>query len=862
MMALGKVIYKKATTKLNASTITGAFLVIAMCLPVFGFNRIPLHDMLHSLMHYNFVARDWVTSDSLLSLWNPYREYGMNLFVEHIFNFHPFQYISLISAKFFSDQNTVTTIKVVYVTINAVFALGLYKLIFKLTDCKFGALFAAISAGFYFPWFASPSFNLVTVWLLPLCYYTAILCLETRKVKWIILSLIFLCYSSFQGNGYLGMIIILVYLAVLLGLFYQYKSPNLLQKWRWDSPLIIIVLLCVGTTLVSSLFFLSLEFTEQFFLSGHRDPDSGHNDIRMFLTFATPPTLEHFSGFFHGVGTSRDGIAYAGFLLPALTLYALFFSTSFRKLMSFLVGFSVIFALALGAISFVAQIVFHIPGFSFYRHLGLLLPIAKFHLLIIAAIGLSIFLKDIKIIGTSLVGKRALYLISPLLLVALTSGLLSTFLSEKSVDAYYAHSRYALIAVLVIALLSGYTQFSRRKQASKNIGLLILAVVAIDGASFYSEQAFTYTTEISDESYDFFQSDIEFNYEHTRYLNPQRDWDFAVLIRELEKRPDIWQISATYDSTYVATDTEPCYSTFRRFSTSVYLKSLYQALGAIDGRIYPMAGFEKKVAEISAKANLTSSNANSVPHLLYSTNGNNLVVYNGTVYSVPQTLGTITLDAWRSGDVKKLPGVTTTETIARQPLLLSQSIGCGTPKVKLVDQCQVSVANDKQAVANLLDIIRPSKAPFLLNISEDHGLSIEKMACETKQNNSKIQSIDFSPTKTIIDLEIVDPSQWLYFAYSWNSQTRILVDGIERPVYRTNLGFISTPLTTGDKQVEIVRNKQPLLPRITLIFANIIITIWIFIILFRRPDNSVIPDKANKFVSSNNFNEDNLSSDS
>ena len=88
-------------------------LILGMCLPVFGFNRIPLHDMLHALMHYNFIARDWVVSDALLGLWNPYREYGMNLFVEHIFNFHPLQYLTLIFAKFFSDQNTITAIKFV-----------------------------------------------------------------------------------------------------------------------------------------------------------------------------------------------------------------------------------------------------------------------------------------------------------------------------------------------------------------------------------------------------------------------------------------------------------------------------------------------------------------------------------------------------------------------------------------------------------------------------------------------------------------------------------------------------------------------------------------------------------------------------
>ena len=97
------------TINFNGSTLLIIPLVVGMSLPVFGFNRIPLHDMLHALMHYNFVARDWVTSDNFLSLWNPYREYGMHLFAEHIFNFHPFQYVSLIAAKIFSGQNRAKT---------------------------------------------------------------------------------------------------------------------------------------------------------------------------------------------------------------------------------------------------------------------------------------------------------------------------------------------------------------------------------------------------------------------------------------------------------------------------------------------------------------------------------------------------------------------------------------------------------------------------------------------------------------------------------------------------------------------------------------------------------------------------------
>jgi hypothetical protein len=845
--------FRQLSEKPSASTVAILLLLVGMCVPVFGFNRIPLHDMLHALMHYNFVARDWVTEDSLLGLWNPYREYGMNLFVEHIFNFHPFQYVALLCAKIFPDQNTITATKLVYVCINGVFAIGLYKLLMKITDCKFGALFAAITAGLYFPWFASPSFNLVTVWLLPVCYYTAVLFMETRKIKWILVSFIFLGYSSIQGNGYLGLNVILAYVAVLSGFFYQYKNIRFLQRNLLDSPALVIVLICVGLGLLTGLYLLYLEFTEQFFLTTQRNSTDGKTDLRMFLTFATPSNLSHFGGFWHGVSTSRDGVAYAGFLVPALAIYGLFFSTNFRLYVPYLAGFLVIFGLALGSVSFVALIAFHIPGFSFYRHLGLLLPIAKFHLVIIAAISLSVFLKDIKDIGISQIRKRASNILVPLLLVSIFCALISLgFGTSFASGDFYPHSRYALLGALFLALLIGYNQFSRRPQPSKKIGILILTIVAIDGLSFYSEQAFMYTAEISDKSYNSFKTSTEFYYEKERYRDASHDADFASLIRQLEEKPDIWSVSATYDSTYGATDTEPCYSAFRRFSTSIYLKPLYTALDAIDGRTYPLAAFESKIDRILTQMRSSQSMENDFPHLLYSADESNVIVFSGRVYAVPQKLGNISLNTWRSGAVINLPGVKTTKDLSMQPRLLDQSIGCESPKIKLVDQCRVSIASDRQSVDRLLDILRHDDAPFTLNIASDSGLSLEEAACDSIPNQSTIEGISFSPNNTFVDLDVREASQWLYFGYSWNSKTKIFVDGEERPAYRTNLGFISTPLRAGDSRVILHRAVPSLLPRVLLISLNILITLAIFLVLLQR-NSHILPheDDSGRFPPEN-----------
>ena len=179
---------------------------VVLCLPALGFNRIPLHDMLHALMHYNYIAREWVNYDQLLTFWNPFREFGMDTFIEHIFLFHPFQYITIFLAKLFGDQNTIFSTNLTYIFINLYFSLSMGLLILRLTNSFSSSLFGVFGAAFFFPWFASPTFNLTSVWILPTCYIFIDLLFKEKRLIFLVISVIFFIYGAFQGNGYIFLI--------------------------------------------------------------------------------------------------------------------------------------------------------------------------------------------------------------------------------------------------------------------------------------------------------------------------------------------------------------------------------------------------------------------------------------------------------------------------------------------------------------------------------------------------------------------------------------------------------------------------------------------------------------------------------
>ena len=750
--------------KLNPRTLLFLGLFLALCLPVFGFNRIPLHDMMHALMHYNFVAREWVSGEAFLSFWNPYREYGMNIINEHIFNFHPFQYFTLMLAKVFPSQNTITTIKFVYVLVNMVFAMGLYKLISKVSGSRLAATFGAISASFYFPWFASPSFNLTTVWLLPLCYFTAILFFETRKVSMALFSFSLFIFGSMQGNGYLGMMVLIVYLSVIMGMVFQYKPNNFFKSIKLGNKALVIGLIFSVSLLIMGLTSVITEFSEQFFLSGDRDSNSGVNDLRMYLTFATPSTLEHFRGAFLGTVTSRDTIAYAGFLVPVFAIYGCLFSKNISNLIPYIFGFSTSLLLSLGAVSFLALLVFHIPGVPWYRHLGLLLPIVKFHALIIACFGFSIFLRDLSNSENKKMIFRLAGIVLPIFIsfFVLVLGLMLAF--KSSTLEVVNHSRHVLIVILLLTLIIGYYRLLNVVAFPRKLGILIVCVVSIDGLSFYSQEAFTYMYEISDKNYNLFKANKNFQYQDERYLDPIKDSDYASLMENLSKREHLNRDVAFYDSTFGATDTDLCFSTHRRFVTSVYLKPLYEKLNAVDGRFYPLHS------------------------------------------------------------IKALPD------------FLALSIGCNSNKIKLVDPCLISQRDDDFVLNELVNQTSLVNNIFKIYLAKNSLGYLKKNSCESFTSESDFGILKYSPTRTVIETNILEENgRWMYIAYTWNSKMQAKVDSKIVPLYRANLGFMSVFLPKHSKIVEIERTGHPLLPRLFIIIANIILSIGVISLLFYRP---------------------------
>ena len=116
----------------------------------------------------------------------------------------------------------------------------------------------------------------------------------------------------------------------------------------------------------------------------------------MFLSFATPEDLTHLKGFWYGTNFSRDGVAYSGFLVPIFVTYFCIYSKSFYKNLNWLFAILISFSIYLGTISFVNLVIFNLPGVNYFRHLGLLFPIVKFYLIIVAAFGFKTFIENIR----------------------------------------------------------------------------------------------------------------------------------------------------------------------------------------------------------------------------------------------------------------------------------------------------------------------------------------------------------------------------------------------------------------------------------------------------------------------------------
>jgi hypothetical protein len=135
--------------------------------------------------------------------------------------------------------------------------------------------------------------------------------------------------------------------------------------------LVVCLLLCF-----SYIYYVLHEFDGlHFYPPGGRDPESFKSSLSDFLNYnGTPTIIEIINDFVLGKSFFGDLMLYVGILPILFFIFSLFKITSINY-RALLAGFVFLGSIALGGI--VAELVYHLPLFSYYRHIGYLWGLNK-----------------------------------------------------------------------------------------------------------------------------------------------------------------------------------------------------------------------------------------------------------------------------------------------------------------------------------------------------------------------------------------------------------------------------------------------------------------------------------------------------
>lgn len=229
-------------------------------------------------------------------------------------------------------------------------------------------------------------FDLIFLYTVPITLFFIFRFFRMGQGRWFYLAFLSAALGMWGNIGYFGVVYLYFYLIVFACLSWGRWSVwrALLRPSIYDLSLLV---LAVGA---SAAYLLSVhnEFSNlHFYPVGERDPETYRSTLKDFLTYNGTPSLREIAAeFVLGKSFMGDLSLYVG-LLPVFFFSAAALRNRSREYWAFFAVFLFFGSVALGG--WTAEAVYHLPLFSYYRHIGYLWGIAKIPLVFAAGFALE-----------------------------------------------------------------------------------------------------------------------------------------------------------------------------------------------------------------------------------------------------------------------------------------------------------------------------------------------------------------------------------------------------------------------------------------------------------------------------------------
>ena len=366
--------------------------VVALNLPQLASRVVPIHDTFYNFANFQIFYSEFFLHGDLAS-WFPYGSYGLQSDYEQLISLGPFSYLAGVVGVLLRVEDALLLFKLSVLGEQIAFVYGVYLFSRRLFATRATALVLALSAAGTTVWYAQQWWDLRIYYLLPLVLYFVVGFLEERRPERFWLAGVTGVAWAVGNLPYLICLWLLVLLLVagVTARGYRSLAAALLTPSRAN-----LLALALFAAAAASYVFLLLHALDYASLEvPNRDPISGKVDLENFRSYGGNGNLVIvansllFGWPLHlPWGSRADNSVYLG-LLPLLGLVLALARERSRLFVGLMSAAVVLAVLSLGGA--LATMAYHVPGLSYFRHVGLVYGLVKVLLLLASGYGIERF---------------------------------------------------------------------------------------------------------------------------------------------------------------------------------------------------------------------------------------------------------------------------------------------------------------------------------------------------------------------------------------------------------------------------------------------------------------------------------------
>lgn len=719
---------------------------------------LPVHDTLFSLLWSHQLLSRYATSGEI-PLWSPFTDWGKDISMLLDISAQPSLLFLAPLVRVFPAINLASLFMLGQLIDELILILGTYSLARLTFQRASTVLLVTLSLFATAIWTTQIYWDFRLYYAMPLCLYLVASGARESELWRILLAIGIALFTGMLGTPVYPVVIQGLTLGVFALLSLWTERPKaLFSRLTWREiacgvGIVAFMLLMVGLLRNDGDFGFRVQARDL----------SGRVDYANFLTYLADKNLSSLQGLLDGVQSGGDTTVFGGTLIIPLVFVALIHA--FRRAMIPFFGTALFLVLFwAGKYSFVAPLLYYLPGVSFFRHIGLITPLLKIFLVFVAGFGLEALREELE----SENRKRGC-LITCLVMLGVT---LIAFIAQLKRYGVSPHT-FTVLFIIALECVVILAVLARSKSIGKPAFTCLLVLALIDVFNFKSTMYNTRLVRVPDDVWALYKI-RKLEYRDSRTENYFSDPTFRTLAPVLYGR-GAW--SAAEFEKCVRTG-ESCRNSNRERWGEAY--NIYE----------PFLGFDPCFPLY--RTDLLSPGVKRIYEAFEFPGHLSMHLGNNGIRVIPPD----ELNTTPEGHAKQS---TDTRYLRPRHAGLSRITGCGHPKVAVFAGAR-SGGTDDELLKHLTSPSFQGDELFLLPGDGD----TPRTGTQSRPVTHRMQVLDFDANRLRFKLTTPESrsSYWLSYSDAWHRNWRATVNGKPAPIYRAQLAFKAIEVPAGTAEIE------------------------------------------------------------